>query len=211
MYNETYLRVMPRDPYHLFTFWEISPDKFERAKKTVPDFSETTTRQLLRLYEVTAQGAGRRHDRPLDDIAVEEGKYSRYIRVPQPGCSYRIDYGLAASSGAFVPLCHSREVAMPAARVHEAISEKWVRADTGKLSDFSVRSGTIRADMPLADVATALPAAAVDALQDGGAARNDDRALSRRTVPMAAGASAAPAIAPCSSRIVPYPKADGAS
>jgi hypothetical protein len=74
---------------------------------------------------------------------VEAGNNSRYIRVPQPGLRYRIDFGIAGPSGAFVPLCRSSEVVMPTARVHESIKEQWVRADTDALSDFSARPGSV--------------------------------------------------------------------
>ena len=148
LYNETYLRVLPQDPYRLFSFWEIAGD-----------MAGTASPQLLRLYE-TDNGA---HEKSIGDYIVEKGTYSQYVRVPRPGHRYRLEYG-SAPSGRFVPLCSSNEVAVPAARVRE-LEEKvkgQMRLDAEKLTDFSVRAMTVAAapegsTMDVMETTTAAP------------------------------------------------------
>jgi hypothetical protein len=97
LYHETYLRVIPRDPWQLFSFWEIAEGS------SVPGGAP-----LLRLYE-TDTGNG---DKIIGDYAVGKGTRSQYIRMPRPGRRYRLEYGVATSDR-FLPLCSSNCVEGP--------------------------------------------------------------------------------------------------
>lgn len=100
LYNETYLRVIPRDPDVLFAFWETSGG---------PDGTP-----FLRLYE-TEWGNSEKF---IGYYAVEKGTCSRYIRVPAPGRRYRLEFGVG-SPGRFKPMFSSCEVAVPAGCMRE--------------------------------------------------------------------------------------------
>ncbi|MGA2506001.1 MAG: DUF4912 domain-containing protein [Chitinispirillaceae bacterium] len=130
LYHETYLRVLPQDPYRLFSFWEVAAA------------TAGTASPLLRLYETDSNAQGKK----IGDILVEKGARSQYIRVPRPGHRYRLEYG-SAPSGRFVPLCSSNEVAVPAARILglEENVKGQMRLDAEKLTDFSVRAMTVAA------------------------------------------------------------------
>ena len=128
LYNETYLRVLPLDPWRLFSFWEVTPDTSEALEKSNPP--------LLRLYGTD--------EKPMGDYAVGKGTHSQYIRVPEPGRRYRLEYGIA-SPDRFIPLCSSNEVSVPPARVRETKGKKDGRADTEALIGFSARSLTVAA------------------------------------------------------------------
>jgi hypothetical protein len=103
LYHETYLRVIPRDPLRLFSFWEI-------ASPPAPDGTP-----FLRLYE-TDTGKG---DKIIGDFAVGKNARSQYIRVPCPGRRYRVEYGISASDR-FLPLCSSNSVEGPAGQIRKA-------------------------------------------------------------------------------------------
>jgi hypothetical protein len=102
LYHETYLRVIPRDPYSLFTFWETP----------VPDAADGAP--VIRLYKIES-GDG---ETVVGDYTVAKGVRSRYIPVPHPGRRYRLEYG-TARTGRFAMLCSSNEVAVPAGRAQE--------------------------------------------------------------------------------------------
>jgi hypothetical protein len=143
LYHETYLRVIPLDPWRLFSFWVVTPNTSETIEKTCPP--------LLRLYETDGK--------TVTDYTVEKGTHSQYIRVPEPGLRYRLEYGISLS-GRFVPLCASNEVAVPAAGVRElkVNMKKGGQADTEALIGFSARSLTVAAapDDSAADFVTGL-------------------------------------------------------
>jgi hypothetical protein len=102
-YHETYIRVIPRDPHLLFSFWEIAA-----GPGVAPH---------LRLYETDSGDGGT----IIGDYAVEQGARSRYIRVPHPGRRYRLVFGTGAA-GRFVPLCSSNEVTAPAGHMRHPLS-----------------------------------------------------------------------------------------
>jgi hypothetical protein len=191
IYNETYLRVLPRDPYHLFAFWEIAPAALDKAP--VADFPEETQRRLLRLYETNGRAV-----RPLYDIAVDNKESSRYIRVPQPGCSYRIEYGIETRSGGYIPLCAAPTVAVPAARVHEPPAGQPGQADADRLFGFSIRSGTVTPDSVAA--LGVRPEPMIDDMVTKGIAHGALNGTTR-----AEGAHGRASTAPCSSRLPQFP------
>jgi hypothetical protein len=100
LYHETYIRVIPRDPHLLFSFWEIAQSHAGAPR--------------LRLYEMDSGDTGT----IIGDYVIEKGTRSRYIRVPHPGRRYRLVFGTGAPD-LFVPQCSSNEVTAPAAHLHE--------------------------------------------------------------------------------------------
>jgi hypothetical protein len=131
LYHETYLRVLPQDPYRLFSFWEVDAST-----------AGTASPPLLRLYETDSNA----QEKKIGDFIVEKGTHSQYVRVPRPGHRYRLEYG-SAPSGRFVPLCSSNDVTVPAARIRELVGKVKgpTRLHTEKLTDFSVRAMTVAA------------------------------------------------------------------
>jgi hypothetical protein len=140
LYHETYLRVLPRDPSLVFSYWEIAGDTLERIKNSFPGSTENASPPLLRLYEISAGSGRKQGEKAVGDIAIGKGTFSQYIRVPEPGHRYRIEYGITTQNGTFVPFCSSNPVDVPAARIHTAVAGTMFKADTGKLIEFSARS-----------------------------------------------------------------------
>jgi hypothetical protein len=103
LYNETYLRIIPRDPWRLFSFWEIAEGS------SVPGGAP-----ILRLYDTDSE-------KITADYAVEKGARSQYISVPEPGRHYRLEYGIV-SQDRFFPLCSSNKITAPAGRVQEPLN-----------------------------------------------------------------------------------------
>jgi hypothetical protein len=130
-YNETYLRVMPRDAAHFFSFWEMTPKTLGRMKKTNPTISLKTAYPNLRVYEVRYGGGKQRV--VVEDIPVKSGEMSRYISVPNPGSTYKVELGLRKKSGAFVPICGSDTVTLPSARIQAGEPMRHFKADTEAL------------------------------------------------------------------------------
>jgi hypothetical protein len=152
LYNETYLRMIPRGPHYIFSFWEIGGADLEKVQRT-GDAGEGqgSPQPVLRLYTVgrkPGKKAGQ-EVRRIGDIHVPPGAHSHYVRVPESGLTYRMDLGIVTSAGTFVPVCRSNETATPCGRVGTVIEGRqnpgsWTR--TGKLIDFSLLSGKMVAE-----------------------------------------------------------------
>ncbi|MBN2188278.1 MAG: DUF4912 domain-containing protein, partial [Chitinispirillaceae bacterium] len=117
LYHETYLRIIPRDPFSLFSFWETADDA---ASDATP---------FLRLYETDSGTI-------VGDYAVGKDVRSKYLRVPHPGSSYRVEYG-TGGSGRFVPLCSSNEVTVPTGSISLTKVNNERRAATEALTGFT--------------------------------------------------------------------------
>lgn len=153
LYNETYLRMIPRGPHHIFSFWEIGGEMLEKVKEISGGRAgEPDMKPVLRLYAVGPK-QGKKAGPPMHrvgDISVPPGIHSHYIRVPESGLTYRIDLGVMTASGRFITLCQSNNAATPRARVQKATdtgNDNGRRpGDSGgigtqKLIDFSLLSG----------------------------------------------------------------------
>jgi hypothetical protein len=138
MYHETYVRMIPRGPHHVFSFWEMGPDVLEKVKGHHGG-GETAAQPVLRLYSIGPDKG--KKPRRIGDIALSAGVQSHYVRVPESGRAYRLELGVMTQSGRFVPVCRSNETVTPRARVQKARDSEHRGADTRKLIDFSLLSG----------------------------------------------------------------------
>ena len=114
-YHETYLRILTRDPGHIFAFWEFAPEAFATAAAAAGKDGEGFS-GMLRLF--MADSAPSDRGCKVADFPLEEGEGSRYIPVPAQGRSYRLESGFATRSGRFVSLCSSNEVLTPDTTIH---------------------------------------------------------------------------------------------
>lgn len=143
LYHETYLRLMPRDQHHLFSFWEIAPEALRKARGTIPSSQANPSRQQLKVYEVERRPGRREIERHVGDIALEKNARSQYIRVPHAGTSYRIEYCVSSKSGGLVPLCRSAAVAVPPDRTHRPSGARGKAVASAKLFEISSRSSAV--------------------------------------------------------------------
>lgn len=153
LYHETYVRMIPRGPHHVFSFWEIGGDDIRKVKDHPSGPAE---QPVLRLYAINHKGgkkagAGMTTQR-IGNIAVPPGIRSHYVRVPESGLTYRMDLGIMTPSGRFISVCQSNEAATPRARVAPAKTTGTGRQNgpeetaIRKLIDFSLLSGRMIAE-----------------------------------------------------------------
>jgi hypothetical protein len=161
---------MARDPGHVFAFWEHGPSPAEKAPGTPLPATGQPARQVLRVYELVRSRSGEQASRFVGDIPLEKNVHSQYIRMPQSGCTYRIELGECDRSGRFAAHAVSNEVGMPDARIHEKPAGSLpFRAEAEKLLEISARSATVLLAPPAAvtgsDILCVEPGAAVAAAQ----------------------------------------------
>ncbi|MBN2037806.1 MAG: DUF4912 domain-containing protein [Chitinispirillaceae bacterium] len=139
MYNETYLRVIPRDESHLFSFWEIAPDAYDKARKKQPGVSLKTSTSVMRVYEVRESRDARSTSVLAEEITLDESEQSRYVPTPEHGGTWCVGIGLKSPSGTYVEFCRSQEVSLPAAGRSAAESPG---RDFSHTADESMRSAS---------------------------------------------------------------------
>jgi len=126
-YGETKLILLPRDPYWMFAYWEISPQDWLRVKSEYGEDIHERSRLILRVYDVTSikeRFDGENADRYFD-IYITEVADNWYINVDLPNRSYCVDIGLLTDDNRFIMLARSNIVHMPKEGVSPITDEQW--------------------------------------------------------------------------------------
>ena len=118
-YGVTRIVAMAKDPAWLFTFWEITAERFmELEKKFKDDWTKCT--MALRIYDRGSKGHF--------DMNVSYEARAWYINVI-PGGRYQVAIGVITPGGKFVTIAESAIVETPRGRMSDRVDEKWVIPD----------------------------------------------------------------------------------
>jgi hypothetical protein len=123
---ETYgvdeVSVLPRDPFTLFAYWEVTPDGAAAARRSLGSDGQLVLRLI---FAPTGQTAGttESQDFPLD---WEHGR--RYYVAGRPGAYVSAAVGLLAA-GRFVPIAHAPRVRIPFAEPGPEGPVEWMEVD----------------------------------------------------------------------------------
>ncbi len=141
-YGENIITLMVRDPYWLYSYWELAPDVDRELADVLGEQEFEASRLVLRIYDVT----GTDIDSPagFEDIDIAHGARNWYINVTRVEREYAVEIGVLAPDGAFLVLARSNRVTLPPVGPSEVIDEEWVTVDAlghvyqqaaGKLTD----------------------------------------------------------------------------
>ena len=131
-YNETYIKLMLRDPFWAFAYWELKDADLEIIRDGL-----AATEPFLRVYEVDNSPETPSSAISFFDIPVQITDNSWYINLPKSGKSYYIDL-MYRSGKAEKLLCTSNKVSSPEA-TYSLLKEGGGIADAG--NDLVLLSG----------------------------------------------------------------------
>lgn len=120
-YGRTGIVAMVRDPYWLFTYWEIAPADVDAARKALGK-DAGDGRMILRVFD---RGPG---PTTHNDVELSGGASNWYLNV-EPGRHYRIAIGLLGPDGRFEEIAITGDIATPRAGVSEESDERWMVPD----------------------------------------------------------------------------------
>jgi hypothetical protein len=130
-YGDNSISLMVRDPYWIYTYWEIQQDH-EQAVLHKLGGKREDVKSILRIYdtaEIKSQPVFFHID--LRDLARDW-----YIQV-EPNKSYVVEIGLLHKDGRFLALARSNAVTTPRAGMSEVIDEQWMGIDFEKMYALS--------------------------------------------------------------------------
>ncbi len=120
--------ALVRDPWWIFSYWEVTPGGIDVAHRTLAD---PESRLTLRVYDLSGQTD---LDRFWDiDIFHRIGNW--YVDVGQPDRSFLIDIGLKSRSGAFATIARSNSAHTPPAGPSDRLDEEWWTREESVASD----------------------------------------------------------------------------
>lgn len=112
-YGVDNLVLMVRDPWWLFSYWEVTSGKLEEIKGVLGDnFSKSET--VLRVYDISNISFDGTNAHNYFDIPVGMDARNWYLNVPGDGRSWCVDLGLRGPHG-FYTILRSNPVSCPSA------------------------------------------------------------------------------------------------
>lgn len=128
-YGDNHIYLMVRDPYWIYSYWEIQKDHQERTlQKLGGNWDQVWS--VLRVYDVTESQPS------YFDIILQGLSSSWYVQV-QPNRSYVVEIGLLHSDGRYIALARSNQVKTPRSGMSEVIDEQWMGLDFDKMYALS--------------------------------------------------------------------------
>ena len=120
--------LLVRDPWWLYTYWELKQETVERLKSELKD-EFYKAKRVLRVYDVTNVIFNGSNANRFFDIQVHEFASNWYIDAGGPGRSWCVDLGLKLSDGRFITILRSNVVQTPLDGPSWITDEEWMIPD----------------------------------------------------------------------------------
>jgi len=128
-YGENFIVLLPRDPWWLHSFWEVSPERLGEAATYFGDHWEQT-RSVLRVYDVTAVDFDGTNAHASFDIELSGNASSWYIHTGSPNRSWVVDIGRVSPDNRFFVLARSNVAATPRDGMSDVLDEEWMEIES---------------------------------------------------------------------------------
>lgn len=119
-YNETKIALLVRDPYWLYTYWDLSA---EIKAQLISDYGAWEHVPLSLMVRGEQESGGSQPE--FFNIPLSSQTNNWYINV-QPNRKYTVDLGYYSPSGDFITLASSNTVITPRDCMSEVIDEEWM-------------------------------------------------------------------------------------
>lgn len=126
-YGKTEIYALVRDPHWFFTYWEITPQKFNQIKKTYGQNVVDSSRAVIRVYDITETGSPGSLDKAefFDEYISFDAK-NWYINASRSGRSYLCRIGLLTKDGRLIKIADSNIITLPSGRISDVTDEQWM-------------------------------------------------------------------------------------
>jgi hypothetical protein len=134
-YGSTEAVLLPRDPFWMFTYWEISENTLNRLIKEIGVDNFEKSKKIIRVYKIGDNGMS---DGFFDVPIVLEAK-NWYVNVSECGKTYECEIGIITPDGRYIGIVKTNRVTLPKSSVSDVIDEKWmsVNQEFEKLLEIS--------------------------------------------------------------------------
>jgi uncharacterized protein len=154
-YDETYMRALPRDPEWLFVYWEISEATRDELKSRMGEAAYGTAKKILRVLDVTDVAYDGTNAQRYTDIEINDYANNWYVRVPDGGKSFVMEFGYLTADGRFHSAVRSNTITIPRFGISPVMDEEWNTVNTDellRLSGDSLKQGMGSSEKHLAAV-----------------------------------------------------------
>ncbi|MFA5096095.1 MAG: DUF4912 domain-containing protein [Candidatus Omnitrophota bacterium] len=127
-YGADRMVLMVRDPWWLYTYWELKQETVDKLKSGLKD-EFYKAKRVLRVYDVTNIIFNGSNANRFFDIQIHEFANNWYIDAGGPGRSWCVDLGLKLSDGRFITILRSNVVQTPLDGPSWITDEEWMIPD----------------------------------------------------------------------------------
>ncbi len=124
-YGKDKIVLQLRDPWWLYSFWEVTGGTYERLKQQLKGLFFSAKR-VLRVYDVSQVNFNGKNAHRYFDIEVNTEAQSWYIDTGGPGRWWCVDYGLRLVTGEFITIVRSNVVQTPLDGPSWETDEEWM-------------------------------------------------------------------------------------
>ena len=138
-YNDNKITLMVRDPWTLFTYWEVKKDVESKVRQEISSRGLTVSKSILRVYEVEEASAP--VFRILYDFELRNWANSWYIHTQNPGKKWKVEIGIICTNGEFFCLAASNIVETPFYGMSDICDDKWMCSEDQFYKLFGIAGG----------------------------------------------------------------------
>ncbi|MDD5670002.1 MAG: DUF4912 domain-containing protein, partial [Candidatus Omnitrophica bacterium] len=124
-YHKDTMVLLVRDPWWLYTYWEVTPETWERFRQQLGDVIHSS-KKTLRVYDVTDVIFNGANAHRFFDVEMGYDASNWYIDTGGPNRSWVVDFGLKLPSGEFVTILRSNIVRTPSDSPSNVTDEEWM-------------------------------------------------------------------------------------
>jgi hypothetical protein len=140
-YGDNKIVILARDPWWLFSYWEVRRDKEEEMVRKIESSGDAVEKSVLRVYDITDVNFNGRNAHSYFDIDLKGLATTWYINVGQPDRSWVVDIGIVSKKGNFYTLARSNVVKTPRFGMSDKLDAEWMMSEDEYWKMFSLSGG----------------------------------------------------------------------
>ena len=129
-YQDNCLMIMPRDPWWIHSYWDISEARVNEVISSIPVYERQNLKWIMRAYDVTGVRDFRGNNaNSYFDLDINFEANSWYVNVNSPEREWCVEIGFVNSAGKFFAVARSNIIKTPYFGISSVIDEEWVLPD----------------------------------------------------------------------------------
>jgi hypothetical protein len=140
-YGDNRIVLLVRDPWWVFSYWEIRHDREEEIVKKITSSGDSPAKSVLRVYDITDINFNGTNAHSFFDIDLKGLANNWYINVGSPDRSWIVDIGIVTKSGDFYLLARSNTVRTPRFGMSDKLDAEWMIPEDDYWKMFGLSGG----------------------------------------------------------------------
>ncbi|MDD4909097.1 MAG: DUF4912 domain-containing protein [Candidatus Omnitrophica bacterium] len=141
-YGKDRIVAMVRDPWWIFAYWEITPQREKAVREEIEKKGQHFERSVIRVYDITGLDS-------LDtlarakyfDITLKNMARNWYVDVGAPERRVLVEIGIVSREGGFYALARSNIVNTPRFGISDMLDEEWMLSEEEYMRLFGASCG----------------------------------------------------------------------